>query len=295
MYEYEFNEHVMGTNLSVSLITDDESTATNIFTLTLVRLRGYEAKFSRFLPESELSKLNRERSGIVSPLFISLLHIAQELYQKTDGYFNPLLQINRFGYTESFEFIKDAASPLQTLPYNTNLNMVVIDDEAQRVTLVDDQQLDFGGFLKGYLAEYEARKIMHEHSDVHGVIINIGGDIHTRGKDADGKVFVFEIKNPLTGQGIPLPLENMSLATSGTYRHAWNRSGEPVHHILARDGLHNPPTSVISASVVHENGATAEAYAKTLMSIHPTTLQTITDETFPYIIIHKDGTIHTSL
>jgi thiamine biosynthesis lipoprotein ApbE len=115
MYEYEFNEHVMGTNLSVSLITDDESTATNIFTLTLVRLRGYEAKFSRFLPESELSKLNRERSGIVSPLFISLLHIAQELYQKTDGYFNPLLQINRLGYTESFEFIKDEARPEQTL------------------------------------------------------------------------------------------------------------------------------------------------------------------------------------
>jgi FAD:protein FMN transferase len=295
MYEYEFSEHLMGTELSVSIITEDESYATGLYTQTLTRLKLYEGQFSRFLLESELSRLNTERSLVVSPLFITLLRVAQNLYKKTDGHFNPLLQIHKLGYTDTFEHIKakDHAEPI--LPYNTNLNTVSIDEATRTVSLADDQKLDFGGFLKGYLAENEAKRIMYGNEKVQGVIVNIGGDIHTRGKDADGHIFVFDIQNPINGKSISIPLENTSLATSGTYRHAWNAHGAPVHHILARDGTHNPDSAVVSASVVHENGATAEAYAKTLMSIQPDTLQSMTDETFPFILIYKDGTIQTSL
>lgn len=295
MYEYEFSEHVMGTEFSLSLITESESVATELFAQTLDRLRDYETQFSRFIPESELSTLNRERSCIVSPLCISLLHIAQHLYTKTDGHFNPLLQIHKLGYTDTFEHIQAIDHREPVLPYNINLNMLVIDEQACRVTLADDQKLDFGGFLKGYLAESEAKRIMYENKDVHAVIVNIGGDIHTRGRDAEGQIFVFDIHNPITNQPISIPLENMSLATSGTYRHKWNAHGTTIHHILARDGIQNPHSSIISASVIHENGATAEAYAKTLMTLHPETVRTLTKEILQYILIHKDGKIQTSL
>lgn len=295
MYEYAFSDHLMGVTCSVSIVTESESHATELFSLVRDRLRGYEAQFSRFISESELSKLNRERTTVVSPLFISLLRIAQKLYHATDGYFNPLLQINKLGYTQSFENIQQTIphSPLQ--PYNTNFSMVRIEDTTRTVTLVDDQLLDFGGFLKGYLAENEAKRIMYEHPDVSGIIVNIGGDLHTRGKDAEGNIFVFDIHNPLSTQGIAIPIQNSSLATSGTYQRSWNIRGEHVHHILERDGLHNPKSNVLSASVIHQSGATAEAYAKVLLTLQPDTLSAIIEEPVQCVVIHTDGRIHTSL
>ena len=294
-HEFEFNDHLMGTDLSTALITEDETVASEIYNLSFGRLRAYEAQFSRFDATSELSRLNSERSCVVSPLFISLLHIARDLYIKTDGHFNPLLQIERFGYTETYEVIKGVTQKQNTLPYNTNLNMVTIDEQTNHVTLVDDQKLDFGGFLKGHLAEVEAKQIMEMHKDVHGIIVNIGGDIHTRGRDAHGNIFVFQIENPVTGHGIDVPLENISLATSGTYKHSWNTDTERVHHILARDGTHNPKTDIVSSSIIHEHGAHAEAYAKTLMTLTPEMLESMTSETLQYALIYSNGTVRTSL
>lgn len=294
MYEYTFNERLMGTDLSVSLIMDDEVRATELFVLTLGRLRIYEERFSRFCEESELSRLNRERTMVVSPLMCTLLKTARVLYQKTEGYFNPLLQVDRLGYHESFEHMTGAQFQ-NLLPYNTNMNTLSIDESTHEVRLVDDQMLDFGGFLKGYLAENEAKRIMYENSNVYGVIVNIGGDLHTRGKDEHDNVFVFDIHNPLEGNNIAVPLENMSLATSGTYKRAWDTEHAHVHHILDRGGVKNPTSDIISASVIHQSGAAAEAYAKTLLSVHPETLSVMIDESIQCILIHNDGTIYTSL
>lgn len=295
MYEFEFNEHLMGTDLSIALVADDEVEATAIYNLSLLRLRAYERQFSRFLPESELSQLNKERSHVVSPFFISLLHLARTLYTRTDGHFNPLLQIERFGYTSTFESMKETSEAHNPLPYNTNFHMVTIDEETCRVTLAPDQKLDFGGFLKGHLAEVEAKHIMEIHKNIRGVIVNIGGDIHTRGRDTHGNIFVFEIENPVTGHGIKVPLENASLATSGTYRHAWNTGTERVHHILAREGTHNPRTDIVSSSVIHGYGAHAEAYAKALMTLTPEMLESLTGEAVQYALIYSNGTVRTSL
>jgi FAD:protein FMN transferase len=295
MYEFAFSEHLMGTELSIALITEDEVRASEIYNLSLSRLRAYESQFSRFDAKSELSRLNQERSCIVSPFFMTVLHIARRLYIETDGHFNPLLQIERFGYTKTYDAIKEHVQKQNTLPYNTNLNMVIIDEQTSRVTLIDDQKLDFGGFLKGYLAEIEAKHIMEIHKEVHGVIVNIGGDLHTQGRDAHGNIFVFEIENPVTGHGIDIPLENISLATSGTYRHSWNTDTERMHHILAKGGTHNPETNIVSSSVIHESGASAEAYAKTLMTLAPLTLESMLDTELQYVLIYSDGTTYTSL
>lgn len=295
MYEYEFSEHLMGTTLSVALIMDDDAHASKIFSECLFRLREHEMRFSRFLPESELSQLNTERSLIVSPLFLSLTLLARDLYIKTDGHFNPLLQIERFGYTHSYNMEESHPLTRNPLPYNTNFHTVEIDTASRCITLADGQHLDFGGFLKGYLAENEAKRITHEYPEVHGIIVNIGGDLHTRGRDAHEHVFVFDIKNPITKQPISFPLEHMSLATSGTYKRTFTDGTDSMHHILARNGTENQKSGIISASVIHSSGATAEAYAKALLTIDPDTLIELTGDICTYILIHQDGTIHTSL
>lgn len=295
MYEYEFSEHLIGTTLNVALIMGDDERATQIFSLILARLREHETRFSRFIPESELSQLNTQRSLVVSPLFLTLTLLARDLYIKTDGHFNPLLQIERFGYTRPYADSDMHSLTHNPLSYNTNFHMVKIDEEAHRITLEDDQLLDFGGFLKGYLAENEAKRVMYEYADVHGIIVNIGGDLHTRGRDAHDHIFIFNIENPITNQPISIPLERTSLATSGTHRRIFTDKNDTMHHILARNGIENPKSDILSASVIHPSGVTAEAYAKTLLTIRPEALSEMVDEEISYILIHNDGAVETAL
>jgi thiamine biosynthesis lipoprotein len=295
MKEFEFNERVMGTDLSIALVTPSEAEAATIFNESYAALCTYEAQFSRFIPTSELSLLNLERSRRVSPFFIALLTRAHDLYTETHGYFNPLVQIERFGYTKTYEALKDGAHTQDSTPYNIDFDAVVIDEDTLTVTLIEDQKLDFGGFLKGHLAEVEAKRIMATYPTVTGVIVNIGGDIHTRGFDEHGHAFVFEIENPCTGIPLTIPLTNTSLATSGTYTRTWEASGTLMHHILARDGTHNPDTHVISASIIHPHGAYAEAFAKTLLMLEPDALTLLTRENMRYTLTYQDGTTRSSL
>lgn len=295
MQEFEFNEYIMGTDLSVSIITKKASQAKTLFEASLARLQEYEQQFSRFLPTSELSRLNTERTLIVSPFFLELILIARTLYEKTGGYFNPLLQIDRFGYSETYEEVKQMQQTKNLTPYSIDFSLVTIDTDTRRISLARDERLDFGGFLKGHLAEMEAKRIYEEGLSVRGVIVNIGGDIHTRGVDEQEKPFVFEIKNPIHETPIAIVLQNQSLATSGTYNRTWIADMTPMHHILARDGTQNPESDIVSASVIHEHGADAEAYAKTLLSLSPTMLENMIQEQLTFVTIKKDGTINKNI
>ncbi len=215
--------------------------------------------------------------------------------EKTKGVINPLFQIERLGYTKTFDDIKDSPQKMKLGAYNTDSNDMTIDKGAGRVTLAEGQRLDFGGFLKGHLAEETARRIMMVGTNIRGVIVNLGGDLHTRGADEDGMPFVFSIENPVTGEDIPVPLQNGSLATSGTYKRRWTADGKGVHHILGEDGRSNPKTDIVSASVLHERGAYADAYAKVLLIKGHNLAETTLDEDIRGIAIMASGAVHTYL
>ncbi len=95
--------------------------------------------------------------------------------------------------------------------------------KTRRVILHDTQALDFGGFLKGYLAHHISRLIEETYSVCTGNIVNIGGDLHTRGYDEHGNPFVFAMYNPVLKTEFSVPITNMSLATSGTYARSLSR------------------------------------------------------------------------
>ncbi len=293
--EYEYNGKAMGTDFSIALIMESELMAASIAEEAIQSIHTYERIFSRFLETSELSVLNTTREMKVSEIFFEVLLEAQRLFLETRGVFNPLIQIGRFGYTKNFDDItvSNTTDEIDT-PYNIDFETVGIVKQDRLVSLTEGQQLDFGGILKGFLAEKLCRKIKNSYPTVVGVIINIGGDIHTQGFDAHGKKFLFSIYNPITDTEIQTELHNMSLATSGTYKRAWDRDGTRMHHILDAIGTHNPATNIVSASILHIHGSTAEAYAKVYISLEREEAEKILDSTsYAYILITNTGQIHT--
>ncbi len=288
MREFEYQEYIMGGNVSISLVVGDRAVADAVAARMFARARAADAQFSRFRPESELSLLNQERSRTVSPRFMELFLLGRELHRRSAGIFNPLVDISRFGYDADVRDVKgkDRTGTNPTIPYDIDLDAVEVESSG-RITLTEGQRLDFGGFLKGHVAEEMAK----EAEELSGVIVNLGGDIFTRGTDADGEPFVFAIDHPHDPDAdIRFTLRDAAIATSGSYNRYWKYRGKPFFHILDRSGKHNPQTDLISATVIAPRGCDADAFATVAFILGSREGARVLDANgFHYYFIRKDG------
>lgn len=293
MQEFNYTGKAMGTDFAIAIVTKSAEVANEISNKIVASIHDNETLFSRFMPDSELSRLNEKKEMIVSETFIEVASLARALFEKTRGAFNPLFQISRLGYEKDFQEITQAENDVyaQNEKYDTNFSTTIIDQKNSKIILQEGQKIDFGGILKGFLSEKLCKEII-SNENVRGAIVNIGGDIHARGLDENGRKFIFQVYNPITDEeSIEIALFNQSLATSGTYKRAWHTGDSQKNHIIGTSGKDNPNSDIISASVVHNSGATSEAIAKTLISIGPDETQKLFEEELKFIIIKKDGQI----
>lgn len=262
MHEYSYHERHMGTDVSLSFVCPSRAIASAIATDTFATIHTYELRFSRFLPDSELSQLNQQKSLLVSHDFMRVLTKSLELQQRTGGAFNPLVQIQQLGYTKTFTALSNTTSDVPTKTYDTDPVKIKICNTTNRVTLTQNQQLDFGGLLKGYLADQLANTVMTSYQACSGCIINIGGDLSTRGYDEIHKPFIFQLYNPVTGEETAVPLTDTALATSGTYARTWHTNSGYKHHIVNADTHDNSTSTLVAVSIIEPDGALAEALTK---------------------------------
>jgi len=274
LQEFEFAGRVMGCDVHVSLVMQntDALLAEVYYKEILNTLQSYEQTFSRFLPESELSLVNAyagKGEMHLSERFARIVREALALSEQTDGLFNPLLQVTRLGYDKSLEKLVDSHEALEEYEsYNTDCSTVTVKDSHGKyvITLQAGQQLDVAGMLKGYCAQRLAYKYADKCT---GIIVNIGGDISAYGTDAHGEVFVMRVYNPLTKQdtGEFMLGDGKTLATSGNYKRVWRRRGKKYSHIVASTTKQNPNTDLVSASVLADDGAQADAFATVAMTL----------------------------
>jgi thiamine biosynthesis lipoprotein len=96
----------------------------------------------------------------------------------------------------------------------------------------------------------------------------VGGEVRARGKNAEGQSWRLGIVRPTPGGGqIPelvVPLEQLSMATSGNYRNYILHNEEVVSH--AMDGRTGQPVKhgLASVSVLHADCMLADAWATAL-------------------------------
>lgn len=256
-HEHIFESRLMGSDLVVSIVMSSADMAQREYERARALGDGYERRFSRFIPTSELSCLNDSRDAKVSPEFMDVISTGFALYRATEGTFNPLVQIARLGYDVSFDVLTGTRRADQR-PYDVQPSSVCIDGTNRHITLTEGQRLDVGGFLKGMVAERMAKTIQ----GADGVIVNIGGDIYTTGKDENGSPFGFDIYDPTNDQmAVIVSLTDGAIATSGVYRRTWETDGKQVHHILDETGIQNPKSDLVSATIIAEHGHEADAYA----------------------------------
>ena len=202
-----------------------------------------EAIMTRFRPESELSRLNRD--GVIDgdPDLARVVSLALDARERTDGRFDPTVHdaLVAAGYDRTFAELADG--PLGAArPAGGGVRV-----DGTRIELDPGVHLDLGGIGKGYAAERAA--------EILGVagpcLVNAGGDIAVRG--GAWAVGVDETT---------LEIADAGLATSGVDRRRWLRGGREQHHLI--DPRTGAPADVplLRVTVVAADAVEAEVQAK---------------------------------
>ena len=151
----------MGTEITVAGNTVSDAAR------ILKQFAEWERIFSRFLPQSELSRVNGAEGSIVpvSGTFLRVLLESVRFAHETDGLFSPFLgrQMRKIGYTVPFDSSEfpGRESKTETRPDDCGCSSgeaVSIDWNSRTVRLSDRLELDLGGYAKGAAVDAAAER-----------------------------------------------------------------------------------------------------------------------------------------
>ncbi len=250
--------------------------------IALARSRLLEAhlRLSRFLPDSELSRLNRDPEPTVpaSALMRRLVAAAAEAGLRSGGLVDATLlgPIEDAGYRFSLE--QTAGSiPLRealaqapgrrpaTASTARSWRQVFVDDDAGTVSRPPGLRLDSGGIAKGLLADLIATRLR----DFPQFVVDCCGDMRIGG--VAGAPRIVRVDGPF-GEGVICELEiaEGGVATSGIGRRAWrNRDGSIGHHLLDPGSGRPAFTGLVQVTAMAPTARLAEVLAKTALLSGP--------------------------
>jgi thiamine biosynthesis lipoprotein ApbE len=187
--------------------------------------KNYENIFSRFKENSELSLVNKENRGDLSPLFLSLFKKNIELNQITNWYFNPFIDVEGIWYSN--KKINIRKSKLDKISFEGNFYL-----DSNELILKNNTKIDFWGSWKWYFVDYASKYLIEKWFK--NYFINFWWDIYISWKkDLNTKWRVW-IENPfLKGEKIwYIDLEDNSISSSWNYLRAWEIDWDKFHHII---------------------------------------------------------------
>ncbi len=221
-----------------------------------------ENRFSRFRPNSELSRLNRQPNCWVhvSVEMWDVIEIALRLSAETDGLFNPFLltQLERAGYDRTFDALTDDRTCCGNA-FSQNTLPVELDHANRAVRLADHARLDLGGIVKGYTAQQAIQHLRQ----FGPCLIDAAGDLVAGNAPAGDLGWPVSVGVPFSQERdlLRMWLANRTLATSGIDRRRWQTNAGTKHHIIDPRTGDSAETDLRSVSVWMDDAGSAEAYA----------------------------------
>lgn len=231
-----------------------------------------EQRFSRFLPASELSDLNRSTGDWihVSADLMDMLQLCMKYYIETNAIFDPtvLSDLKRIGYDRSMDEIRangvNLPARTSNLTSRAAFHEIGFDAANKRVRLPRGMEIDLGGIAKGWIVE-RAAQLLNKYVDICGV--SAGGDIMFIGRPLDGMdwdVYLEDPRSP-TQTLAQLHIPSGAVATSSIMKRTW-RQGEQVRHHLIDPRTGEPArTDWLSVTVIAPSLIEAEVYAKAVL------------------------------
>jgi len=257
----------MGSKIFIALDIP-ENTSVSLFDQVPQWFVEWEALLSRFLPGSELNRLNQQHNAWnpVSNVLWDVLQCARDAYTLSNGLVNTamLKAIEKIGYTQDFSTLPDKVQNKDLVIENqTNFGFekIQFDLSRQSVNLPSGCSLDLGGIAKGWAAQQAMLRL----SRIAPSLINAGGDIAISSEQLSGDPWLIGVTNPLNPEIHlqVLQVKSGGVATSGKDYHKWQTNGKWVHHILDPRTGQPAQTDMLTATILAPSVLEAETAAKT--------------------------------
>ena len=245
-YQHD-NGFVFGTVYSITYQCED-----NLKTEIEATLQQVDGEFSMFNDTSTVARHNRGEKVSESPMYKEVYKLAQTVHQETDGAFDitvaPLVNAWGFGFKH------------EQMPTKHQV------DSLLRIR----SQYDFSAIAKGYGSDVVARLLRRR--GVTNFMVEIGGEIVTQGISERRLPWKIGVTKPtddsLSVNGelqTVLNITDIAMATSGNYRKFYYKDGQKYAHTIDPKTGYPVQHSLLSATVLAKDCATADAYATSFM------------------------------
>jgi thiamine biosynthesis lipoprotein len=261
------------------------------------RLLEWHGRFSRFLADSELARLNDDPRPVVpiTPLMRRVLEAARRAADLSGGLVDATLinEIEEAGYAADLsEPGLPLAAAIELVPHRTaagpsasqSWRAIEVDRRAGTVSRPPGTKLDPGGIAKGVFAD-ELGTLLSAHD---AYVVDCAGDIRLGGRA--GTVRDVHVASPFDESILhTFELARGGVTTSGIGARSWiGPDGRPAHHLLDPATGRPAFTGVVQATALAPTAAEAEVRSKSAILGGPQRAH----EWLPHggVIVFDDGT-----
>lgn len=136
---------------------------------------------------------------------------------------------------------------------------------------IPELKVDLSSIAQGYTVEKISSLL--EKQGIENYLVEIGGELQTRGNKPDGSSWRIALEKPLSSERTLHKVvtingaEPLAVMTSGTYRHYFDVDGKRYSHILDAKKGYPVDHSTVSVTVLHNNPTEADAWSTALLCL----------------------------
>lgn len=233
-------------------------------------LSAFDLSASNYNEESIISKVNRNEDTSLDTIFIGNFKLAMRVSELTNGDFDITVR----PLVEAWGFGKRSAEDMDSIIVDSIMEFVGYDKIKliNNTTIVKKDprvQIDFDALAQGYSVDVMSQYL--QSIGITSFLIDVGGEIYASESKLDGGDWKVGVETPkdsaLYGDELSavLPLKSQGLATSGNYRKFYVKNGVKYAHTINPHSGYPIASRLLSATVVANNAAEADAYATAFM------------------------------
>ncbi|AKJ29223.1 FAD:protein FMN transferase [Caldimonas brevitalea] len=294
---YSRQEAIMGTPVRVELWSETRAAAEAAMAAVMAEMHRIDRAMSPHKADSELSRLNRDAANgpvPVSDELYELIARSMAFSELSGGAFD--ITYAAVGHLYDYRRrVRPTEEAVEQARAAVGYRHLLLDPHSRSVRFARaGVRIDLGGFAKGHavdksIAILKAAGIRH-------AMVSAGGDSHVLG-DRRGRPWTIAVRDPRRpGEVVAvLPLEDVSISTSGDYERFFEHGQVRFHHLIdPRTG--RSPSSVRSVTILAPDGLTSEGLSKSVFMLGVEQgLQLV--ESMPgvdAVVVDADGVLHSS-
>ena len=256
---------VFGTTYNITYQCDS-----NLHNSIIRELEKVDEALSPFNKKSVITAVNNNNDIEVNDMFADVFLMAQKISDDTSGDFDitvaPLVNAWGFGFKNGTQPTKHNIDSLKNIIGYKKVRL-----EGRKVVKKDKRlMLDCSSIAKGYGSDVVARFLQKR--GVKNYMVEIGGEIVTKGISPKRVPWKIGVTRPVDDSlSVSKELQSVinvtdkAMATSGNYRNFYYKNGKKYAHTIDPHTGYPVQHNILSATVIADNCATADAYATAFM------------------------------